>query len=169
MTVIAKHRFRINPSAEVGKQIGSQPEEADSRQRYEQHSQAKPVQGGFAPEDENKIHKRLDEKRGCEAEDCQQDCRNQSIQEETTMRKYQRTQPGKGRFRLNDVTQACRRRQKDENARPVLVKSFRSELAEPLSGIPNDHLLRGYLVDDNKMVPVLFLPVCDGRQRDLLE
>src|SRR2546428_13233466 len=112
MTVIAKHRRRINPLAKVGKQIGSQSQETNSRQRYEQHSQAKPVQGGFTPEDENKIPKRLDEKRGCETEDCQQDCRNQRIQEEGSGGKNQRTQPRKGTFRLNDDQQTSRSQQK---------------------------------------------------------
>ena len=60
--MVAHHRLRINPLAKVGKQVGSQSQESASRQRYEQHSKAKPVQGGFTPEDKNKIHERLDEK-----------------------------------------------------------------------------------------------------------
>ena len=63
MTVIARHRLRIDPLAEVGKQEGSQSQEAGSRQRDKQHSQSEPIQGRFPLEDKYNIHKRLDEKR----------------------------------------------------------------------------------------------------------
>ena len=82
----ARHRLCCDPLAEVGYEIRSQTKEAGSRQRDEQHSQSEPIQGRFAPEDENGIHEHLDEKRRGEAEDRQQDCRDECIQDEATVR-----------------------------------------------------------------------------------
>jgi len=82
----ARHRFCCDPLAEVGYEIRSQTKEAGSRQHDEQRSQSEPIQGRFAPEDENGIHEHLDEKRRGEAEDRQQDCRDECIQDEATVR-----------------------------------------------------------------------------------
>ena len=62
MAVIVQHRLRIDPLAEVGEQVGSQFQETRARQRYNEHSQSEPIQGRCSPEDEYRIHKRLDEK-----------------------------------------------------------------------------------------------------------
>jgi len=62
MAMIASHRFYFDPVAEMGKEVGSQNQKPCTRQRYEQHSKSERIQGRFTPEDENKIHKRLDEK-----------------------------------------------------------------------------------------------------------
>ena len=62
MTVIAEYRLCIDPLAKVGKEVGSQSKETNSRHGHKQHSQSEPIQVGFSPEDKYKIHKRLDEK-----------------------------------------------------------------------------------------------------------
>ena len=62
MTVITEHRVCIDPLAEVGEQVGSQSEECDPENKYEQHAKAEPVEGGFSSENENEIDESLDEK-----------------------------------------------------------------------------------------------------------